>query len=182
MSSGESDYERMNREYTPVARWHPSHSVSVGDVECLSCGALPHTRLAVAACSKSPVAAVFLGVDLASKPDVQSYDLFPGNRKDYPVLTGALMYFPFAMAALADCSRRANEQHNPGEPVHWDYAKSIGDGNELLRHLMDSLGPNPVDAEGVNHDVKVLWRAAETVERRIRRERGLEGPAKPNAK
>ncbi len=106
-------------------------------------------------------------------------DLFPGNRKDYPVLTGALMYFPYAFAELARLSARANEQHNPGEPIHWDYSKSIGDGNETLRHLMDSCGPNPVDAEGVYHDVKVLWRAAETVERRIRRERGIGGPPKP---
>ncbi len=113
-------------------------------------------------------------VPVATTPKPPESTLFPGPRKEYPVLTAALMYFPHAFAELARCSYLANEQHNPGEPVHWDYTKSVGDGNELLRHLMDALGPNPIDAEGVHHDVKVLWRAAELVERRIRRERGLD--------
>lgn len=168
---------------------HPSHDVREEDISgiasdpvCQVCRIAVHGS--IAARLREPCTGPYVpptrqqAEAMATIARRDAYDLFPGDRKAYPVLTGALMYFPFAFAELAKLSARANEQHNPGEPVHWDYSKSIGDGNELVRHLMDSLGPNPIDAEGVHHDVKVLWRAAETVERRIRRERGLPGPAK----
>lgn len=94
---------------------------------------------------------------------------FPGNRKEYPIFTGLLMYFPDACAAVARCSYIANEQHNPGEPVHWDKSKSVGEGNELLRHLMQG---GSLDSDGIAHDVKAAWRALELVQRRIEAERG----------
>src|SRR5262245_47931312 len=36
------------------------------------------------------------------------------ERKALPVFTGVLMYFPDAIAAVAEVSRVGNEQHNPG--------------------------------------------------------------------
>lgn len=102
-------------------------------------------------------------------------DLFPGNRKEYPVFTGLIMYFPDACAEVARCSYLANEQHNPGQRVHWDRAKSIGEGNELLRHLMQS---GTMDGDGIRHSAKVAWRALELLQREIEAERNVR-PAAP---
>lgn len=96
---------------------------------------------------------------------------FPGDRKAYPVFTGLLMYFPDACAAVANCSHVANEQHNPGEPVHWDRSKSIGEGNEVLRHLMDGTR-SPVDNDKVLHYAKAAWRMFELLQRQIEAMRG----------
>ena len=49
------------------------------------------------------------------------YPLFPESaqgRKDHPVFTGVLMYFPDAIAAVAHVSKLGNDQHNPGQPLH----------------------------------------------------------------
>ena len=83
-------------------------------------------------------------------------DIFPTDaeeRKQYPVLTGLLLYFPHACAAVAHHSYVSNEQHNPGEPMHWATEKSIGDGNEAVRHLMEQ------------HFVAHAWRSMELCER-----------------
>lgn len=101
--------------------------------------------------------------------------LFPGNRKEYPVFTGLLMYFPNACAAVARCSLVMNEQHNPGEPPHWDKSKSIGTGDETIRHLMDSaygVPPQVVGGHEVDHAANHAWRAMEYLERLILKRRG----------
>ena len=46
------------------------------------------------------------------------------ERKQQPVKTGVLDYFPDAIRAVAHCSGVGNEQHNPGSELHWDRAKS----------------------------------------------------------
>lgn len=89
---------------------------------------------------------------------------FPGERKRYPVLTGLLRYFPRACAAVANCSLVANEQHNPGEPMHWAKDKSVGQGDEDLRHLMEA---GTIDSDGVRHTTKHAWRALELLEREL---------------
>ena len=52
------------------------------------------------------------------------------ERKDVPVATGFVDYFPDAMVAVAGLSRVGNDQHNPGKPLHWDRSKS---GDEQTR-------------------------------------------------
>ena len=59
------------------------------------------------------------------------------ERKDIPVFTGFLNYFPDAIREVAKASRIANEQHNPNTPVHWDRAKS---GGTTPCTLMTALG------------------------------------------
>jgi len=66
--------------------------------------------------------------------------LFPDDsdaRKTYPVYSGLLTYFPAALAAIAHHSYVNNEKHNPGEPLHWNRAKSTDEADALLRHLME---------------------------------------------
>ena len=69
---------------------------------------------------------------------------------------GLLFYFPAALAWVSRCSKVGNDQHNPGEPLHWAMDKSTDHANKIMRHLME-VGTD--DTDGVPHSVKVAWRA-----------------------
>jgi hypothetical protein len=86
------------------------------------------------------------------------------KRKAQPILTGLIDYFPNACLYVSEVSLKANEQHNAGQPMYWAKEKSIGDGNEVLRHL---IGRGKVDDDDLLHTGKVLWRAAELLEREL---------------
>lgn len=78
------------------------------------------------------------------------------NRKEYPVYSGVLNYFPDAMMEVARVSYVGNEQHNPGEPLHWSRGKSNDHLDALTRHMLDA---GQIDDDGVRHSAKVAWRA-----------------------
>lgn len=59
-------------------------------------------------------------------------------RKDYPLFRGCLMYFPAALAGVARISKRGNDKHNPGKPMHHARGKSMDHGDCALRHLTDT--------------------------------------------
>lgn len=48
----------------------------------------------------------------------------PTERKALPIVTGVLDYFPNALLEVAKCSKAGNDQHNPGQPLHWDKTKA----------------------------------------------------------
>lgn len=77
-------------------------------------------------------------------------------RKDTPVVTGVLDYFPLAIAYVAHVSKVGNDQHNPGQPLHWAKGKSTDHADSLVRHLIERGKP---DSDGVLHSGKVAWRA-----------------------
>jgi hypothetical protein len=77
-------------------------------------------------------------------------------RKAIPIATGCLDYFPDAIAAVADLSRVGNDQHNPGQPLHWSRGKSDDHPDCLVRHLLER---GTIDTDGVRHSAKVAWRA-----------------------
>jgi hypothetical protein len=77
-------------------------------------------------------------------------------RKAVPIVTGVIDYFPDAIAAVAELSRVGNDQHNPGQPLHWSKHKSSDHADCLGRHLIDR---GTVDTDGVRHSTKVAWRA-----------------------
>jgi hypothetical protein len=82
-------------------------------------------------------------------------------RKRMPMFDGCMMYFPDALLAVAAFSLKANEKHNPGEPLHWAKHKSTDQANCVGRHLID-IGPNwdAVDPEfGEMHAVALAWRS-----------------------
>jgi len=89
-------------------------------------------------------------------------------RKDVPIYSGVLMYFPDAIAAVAECSKIGNDQHNAGKPLHWDRSKSTDEHDALTRHLMEA---GTVDSDGVRHSAKVAWRALAALQKEIERER-----------
>lgn len=61
----------------------------------------------------------------------------PDERKEIPVYSGCVNYFPLALAAVAKLSKRGNDQHNPGTPLHWDRSKSGDELDAMMRHVID---------------------------------------------
>jgi hypothetical protein len=59
------------------------------------------------------------------------------ERKEIPVYSGVIRYFPDALAAVARLSKRGNDQHNPGAPLHWDRTKSGDELDAMMRHVLD---------------------------------------------
>lgn len=80
------------------------------------------------------------------------------KRKDYPVFDGAIMYFPRAIREIAKVSRIGNEQHNPGEPLHWARGKSTDQFNTGLRHLIDHRMGIKFAADGQRNLGQANWR------------------------
>lgn len=78
------------------------------------------------------------------------------ERKAAPMARGLLDYFPAALAGVAACSLKANEQHNPGEEMHWARDKSDDHADCILRHMIDR---DEVDDDGIPHVDKIAWRA-----------------------
>ena len=54
------------------------------------------------------------------------------ERKNTPLCTGVLDYFPLALAEIARVSVEGNNQHNPGEPLHWAKEKSTDHAADRL--------------------------------------------------
>ncbi len=88
-------------------------------------------------------------------------------RKDVPIYSGVLRYFPDALAEVAILSRIGNDQHNPGKPLHWDRSKSGDELDALTRHLMEA---GTFDTDGVRHSAKVAWRALANLQKEIERD------------
>lgn len=82
-------------------------------------------------------------------------------RKNAPIARGVLDYFPKALAAVAELSRIGNEQHNPGQPMHWAKEKSTDHADCILRHMIDR---GTIDTDAVRHSTKVAWRALAMLE------------------
>ena len=92
------------------------------------------------------------------------------ERKEIPIYSGFICYFPHAIAAGAQLSFIGNKQHNPGEPLHWAKEKSADEQDAQMRHIVDNAisenGDAPLrDTEGVLHAVKNFWRAGAHLER-----------------
>lgn len=90
------------------------------------------------------------------------------NRKEFPVYSGVLKYFPDALMEVAYTSWIGNEQHNPGTPLHWDKEKSKDEPDALVRHLLQA---GEIDTDGVRHSAKVAWRALALLQRELEEEK-----------
>ena len=85
-------------------------------------------------------------------------------RKEQPVYSGVLKYFPNAVKYVSHVSKKGNDQHHADKPLHWDMDKSTDEPDALVRHLIDH-SQNPMDDDGVLHLGKVAWRALAYLER-----------------
>jgi hypothetical protein len=88
-------------------------------------------------------------------------------RKQRPIYSGVLKYFPDALLEVAYCSFVGNEQHNPGTPLHWDRNKSQDETDACIRHLLES---GKLDDDGVRHSAKAAWRALANLQKEIENE------------
>lgn len=89
-------------------------------------------------------------------------------RKKVRAFKGFVTYFPDATALVAYLSKKANDQHNPGEPMHWAKEKSTEELDSLMNHLMDvaskgELSRDPSD--GVYDAIKIAWRGMANLQR-----------------
>ena len=78
------------------------------------------------------------------------------ERKKIPLATGVLDYFPSALMEVAKVSYRGNQQHNPGQPLHWAREKSTDQDDTIQRHFLERGG---FDVDGQRHSAKLCWRA-----------------------
>lgn len=90
-----------------------------------------------------------------------------GERKQYPVGTGVLDYFPDAIVAVSYVSYMGNQQHNPGQPLNWNRSKSGDEGDTMIRHFLQR---GTLDDDGVRHSAKMAWRALALLQKEIEEE------------
>ncbi len=105
--------------------------------------------------------------------------LMSSNRKDKPLFSGVLMYFPEALLAVAEHSKKGNDKHNPGQPMHWAKEKSTDHADCVARHLTD-IGPNwdNVDEETASlHATALAWRALALLQTVLERKANPQNPS-----
>ena len=86
------------------------------------------------------------------------------SRKDFPIYTGVVKYFPDALMELSRVSLSGNKQHHPDEPLHWDKNKSPDHLDALMRHLLEA---DDLDNDGILHLSKVAWRALAALQEKL---------------
>ena len=89
------------------------------------------------------------------------------ERKQMPVYSGVLKYFPDAIREVAKVSWAGNEQHHPDKPLHWDRAKSSDELDALARHLIEA---GTIDKDMQRHSAKVAWRALANLQKELEKE------------
>ena len=89
------------------------------------------------------------------------------TRKQTPIFTGVLNYFPDAIREVARCSYAGQQQHNPDKPLAWDRSKSGDELDALSRHLLEA---GTIDTDGIRHSAKVAWRALANLQKEIENE------------
>lgn len=89
------------------------------------------------------------------------------QRKTFPIASGLLDYFPDALAVVSNLSHVANEQHNPGQPLHWARGKSQDEADTMMRHFLER---GKLDSDGIRHTAKVAWRALAMLQKELESE------------
>lgn len=107
----------------------------------------------------------------APPPD-RIIDVDSKTRKTFPMSAGLIDYFPDALAAVAQVSWHGNEQHNPGQPLHWSRGKSMDHADCIVRHL---IGRGGYDGK-IRHSAALAWRALALLQEELEREYGLSLP------
>lgn len=90
----------------------------------------------------------------------------PVLRKEVPIASCVLDYFPDAIAAVAAVSREGQKQHGT---TGWDRSKSGDESDALMRHFMER---GTRDTDGLRHSAKVAWRALALLQKEIEADRG----------
>ena len=103
-------------------------------------------------------------------PNKVSNNILPEDsdaRKDIPICTGVVDYFPAALAEVAKISKFGNDKHNPGQPLNWSRNKSLDHADCIMRHLVDRGG---FAEDGTRHSAALAWRALALLQDELERE------------
>lgn len=95
-------------------------------------------------------------------------------RKALPVYDFLVGYFPDAFVEVVRVAVAGNQQHNPGEHLHWAREKSTDQLNTALRHMMDHGTGNTLDTDGTYHLAKAIWRLSAELQLLVERARQAE--------
>lgn len=91
-------------------------------------------------------------------------------RKQMPIASGCLAYFPDALLLVSFVSRVGNDKHNPGQPIHWAKEKSPDEPDAEVRHYLDFARGNAPDPGleplgDLGHLASKAWRALAHLQR-----------------
>jgi len=90
------------------------------------------------------------------------------SRKEFPIYSGVIKYFPDALYEVSHVSFVGNEKHNPGEPLHWAREKSTDDIDAALRHITDHAKGIIFDPEDNQRSLaKAAWRLLATLQKEL---------------
>lgn len=98
-------------------------------------------------------------VGLTTVTNGKQTDLLPSDakeRKKIPLAGGVMDYFTSALIEVAKVSQAGNDQHNPGQPLHWARGKSMDQADTMMRHFVER---GKIDLDGIRHSAKMVWRA-----------------------
>lgn len=113
------------------------------------------------------------GTTVTQKANPRAFPLptDPAERKLVSITTAVLDYFPNAIAEVAKVSVAGNDQHNPGQPLHWARGKSTDQADCIARHL---IGRGTFDTDGQRHSAKLAWRALALLQEELEADRQFE--------
>jgi hypothetical protein len=80
------------------------------------------------------------------------------RKGEWPLWTFMFGYFPKAWLEVVRVAVVGNNQHNPGQKLHWAREKSTDQLNTALRHQFDYGMGVRKDTDGVYHLAKAIWR------------------------
>lgn len=92
------------------------------------------------------------------------------GRKRLQLWTFLMEYFPDTFLALVEVAIKGNEQHNPGQPLHWAREKSKDQMNTAFRHMFDYGRGVIRDTDGQYHLAKAIWRLSAQLQLDIEKE------------
>lgn len=98
--------------------------------------------------------------------------LTSAERKEYPLTTGVLDYFPDALTVVANVSFKGNQKHNPGQPLHWARGKSMDHEDCVMRHTIE----RDAVEDDVLHAANRAWRALAALQEMVEEKYDLDPP------
>lgn len=117
----------------------------------------------------------FVEPDVVKGPQnvLRALPTVPSERKAAPICSGVLDYFPLALAEVARVSKAGNDQHNPGQPLHWARGKSADHADCIARHLIERGTLDTSDPVPQRHSAKLAWRALALLQEELEAEQGF---------
>ena len=173
-----SFYSPQSTGEPPAKKFAPeTHTVYAGNCALCKTAAIPKEQWACWRCfheySLYPCHAKGCPEHDVEAAPVNSLPDDAEERNSYPMADGLLYYFPNALAEVSKISKAGNEQHNPGQPIHWSRGKATDHANKIIRHLIDA---GREDEGSIAHAANCAWRALALLQEKIEKVRGVPLP------